>query len=154
MPTLYVLAGANGSGKTTWYTAALQNGFISADLPFVNVDLIARDELGGYNETNLAKAQMVARERMATYINGRFDFMVESNLAVKSDYSWIESLIKRGYVAVLYFLGTSDININYARVSKRIKEGGHAVPETIIAHRYKMGISYLKSKILILNKLT
>jgi predicted ABC-type ATPase len=128
-----VLAGPNGSGKTTWYTAALQNGFINADLPFVNVDLIARDELGGYNETNLARAQMVAREKMTTYINGGFDFMIESNLATQADYSWIEALIKRGYVAILYFLGTSDVNINFARVSKRIKEGGHAVPENIIS---------------------
>ncbi len=50
---------------------------------------------------------------------------------------------------ILYFLGTDDLRINYERVNNRIKEGGHSVAETIIIHRYKIGLSYLKSKILL-----
>lgn len=49
MPALYILAGANGTGKTTYYLTASQQNFISSGLPFLNVDLIAKDELGGYS---------------------------------------------------------------------------------------------------------
>ena len=56
MPTLYILAGPNGSGKTTFYFNAVKQGLIDSRLSFVNVDLIIRNELGDYNEVNFAKA--------------------------------------------------------------------------------------------------
>jgi predicted ABC-type ATPase len=46
MPTLFILAGPNGAGKTTFYFNAIDNGYIWKGLPFINVDLIARNELG------------------------------------------------------------------------------------------------------------
>jgi predicted ABC-type ATPase len=49
MPSLFILAGANGSGKTTFYFSARENNFISSTIPFVNVDMIAKEELRGYS---------------------------------------------------------------------------------------------------------
>lgn len=151
MPELYILAGPNGAGKTTYYFTAIEQGFIDADLPFVNVDLIT-NELGEYTEENFTAADTIARNRIAKYIEGKESFMIESNLAKTSDYEWIERVAKRGYQTILYFLGTDDIDINKNRVKKRVKEGGHDVPENIIEHRYSLGISYLKSKILFFNE--
>ncbi len=153
MPSLYILAGANGSGKTTWYFTALEQNFIPKNLPFINVDLIVRKELsGGYSEENYAQAANVARDRIAKCLESNVDFMIESNLALQSEYTWVENLKKKGYEIILYFLGTDDLQINYERVNNRIKEGGHSVPENIISHRYKIGLSYLRSKILIFNQ--
>lgn len=39
MPTLCILAGPNGTGKTTYYQTAIQKNFISPGLPFLNIDL-------------------------------------------------------------------------------------------------------------------
>jgi predicted ABC-type ATPase len=44
-------------------------------------------------------------------------------------------------------LCTSNIEINIGRVRKRVKEGGHDVPENIITDRYKMALIYLKKEI-------
>jgi hypothetical protein len=44
-------------------------------------------------------------------------------------------------------LGTDDVEVNKIRVQARVREGGHDVAEPIIEHRYRMGISYLKSKV-------
>jgi predicted ABC-type ATPase len=48
MPILYILAGPNGTGKTTYYETAIAEGFIDPTLPFVNVDLTTRSLPGGY----------------------------------------------------------------------------------------------------------
>jgi predicted ABC-type ATPase len=69
MPTLYILAGPNGAGKTTFYQTAIEEDFISKELPFINVDLITKDELGGYSEINFARAEELYRERVGILIS-------------------------------------------------------------------------------------
>lgn len=148
MPTLYVLGGANGVGKTTWYQLGVENKSIDPKLPFINIDLIVLRELGGYTAENLAKAEQIARERIKVLLQERKDFMVESNLSKSTDYDWIALMRKNGYETVLFFLGTNDVEINKNRVRARVLEGGHAVADAIIEQRYQMGLSYLKSKVL------
>ena len=152
MPKLYVIGGANGCGKTTWYNTAVQRKFIDPQLSFINVDLITLQELGGYSEENFARADLIARQRIKMHIDNHENFMIESNLSKSSDYDWLQSMSKNGYELILYFLGTDDIDINYGRVKKRVKEGGHDVPENIILHRYQMSQSYLKSKIFLFSE--
>ncbi len=147
MPTLYILAGPNGAGKTTFYYKAIEEGFINPDLAFVNVDIIARNELGGYTEENFVKAAEIARQRMTIYLKKQEDFMIESNLAKDADYDWIESIRKAGYGVILYFLCTENTEVNIDRVERRVKEGGHYIPPHIITDRYKMGLIYLQSKL-------
>jgi predicted ABC-type ATPase len=147
MPTLYILAGPNGAGKTTFYFTAINQGFIDKNLPFINVDLITRNELGGYTTENFTKAEAIVRERIAAHIAKEESFLIESNLARQSDYDWIKSIKNKGYEVVLYFLCTSAIDINIERVRKRVKEGGHDVPENIITHRYNMALIYLRKEI-------
>ncbi len=55
MPTLYILGGPNGAGKTTFYFSAIEEGFIDKTLPFINADIIVKNELGGYSEENFTK---------------------------------------------------------------------------------------------------
>lgn len=135
-------------GKTTWYQLGIEDKSIDPELPFVNIDLIVLRELGGYTAENLAKAEQIARERMRVLLQERKDFMIESNLSKSSDYDWIGSMRKNGYDTILYFLGTSHVEINKNRVRARVLEGGHDVADPIIEQRYQMGLSYLKSKVL------
>lgn len=62
MPFLYILAGPNGTGKTTYYTTALSKVLIEKQLPFLNIDLITKD-LGGYSAENFAIAELIYREK-------------------------------------------------------------------------------------------
>lgn len=147
MSTLYILAGPNGGGKTTFYFTAVEEGFIDKNLPFINTDLITKDELGGYTEENFAKAEAIVRNRMADQISKQHDFLIESNLARQSDYDWLKAIRAKGYSIVVYFLCTTNIEINIGRVQKRVKEGGHSVPENIIRDRYNMSLIYLRKEI-------
>lgn len=146
MPILYILAGPNGTGKTTFYETAVLKGFIDSQLPFVNVDLIARS-FGAYSPENFQRADETARQEIGKHINTLSDFMIESNLSLQNDYDWINVVSKKGYKVVLYFLYTSNVSINIQRVQKRVSEGGHDIPIAIIEHRYKIGLSYLKSNL-------
>jgi predicted ABC-type ATPase len=148
MPILYVLGGANGVGKTTWYQAAVNTGEIDPQLPFINIDNIVLQELGGYTTENIARAEDLARERMKELIFSRKDFIIESNLSRSSDYDWIELMRKNGYQTSLFFLGTNNVEINKIRVRSRVAEGGHDIADPIIEQRYQTGFSYLKSQLL------
>lgn len=152
MPILYILGGPNGAGKTTYYFAALKAKFINQDLPFVNIDLIAK-EAGGYTAENFARADMIYREKVGALLKSRSDFMIESNLAKSSDYDWISNITNHGYEVVLYFLCTDDINVNINRVLRRVKEGGHDIPPEIVIHRYKISLTYLKTKLRIFKEI-
>jgi predicted ABC-type ATPase len=146
MAFLYILAGPNGTGKTTFYSLSIKEGFIPANLPFLNIDLYTQS-FGAYNEENRLKARQVYREKVNNYITNKEDFMIESNLAEQSDYDWIEMIKKHAYKVILYYLSTDDVEINVKRVKTRVLEGGHDVAESIVRHRYTNSLAYLKRKI-------
>jgi predicted ABC-type ATPase len=152
MPALYILAGPNGTGKTSYYEVAITEGFIDATLPFVNVDLITRELRGGYTTENFTKADEIARQRISNHLNAKSDFMIESNLSTQKDYDWVHAMQKAGYEVILFFLCTSHVEINIGRVQKRVAEGGHDIAVSIIEHRYKMGLTYLKGNLHLFNK--
>lgn len=151
MPILYILGGANGVGKSTWYSTGVENGYIDLSLPFLNSDNVQK-ELGAYNVENSIIAEDIVRNRMKELILEKKDFMIESNLAKAADYEWINLMRKQGYQTDLIFLGIDDVEINKERVLERVREGGHDVPVPIIEQRYRMGLSYLKKEILSFDK--
>lgn len=146
MPILYILAGPNGTGKTTFYSIAVQTGLIDENLPFINVDLITQS-LGAYNEENYFKASEIYRDRVKGYIDSNSDFMIESNLADNRSYEWISLIKTKNYQVKLYYLSTDDVTINIGRVQRRVLEGGHDIAESIIRSRYQQSHSYLKTKL-------
>ena len=95
MPILYILGGANGVGKSTWYSAGMKNGFVNPDLPFLNSDNIQKD-LGGYTPQNAMLAEEMLSIRIKEVISRKRDFMIESNLARAADYEWINRVRKQG----------------------------------------------------------
>lgn len=116
MPSVFILAGPNGTGKTTYYETGILSKAIIPKLSFINVDLIARSFPGGYLHENFIKAEEIARERIGDFLRRKEDFMIESNLATQRDYDWINAVVKIGYEVVLFFLCTSRVEINKAEL--------------------------------------
>jgi predicted ABC-type ATPase len=44
--------------------------------------------------------------------------------------------IDRGFEVVLIYIGTERVEINLARIAKRVRTGGHDVPEIDVRRRY------------------
>jgi predicted ABC-type ATPase len=137
-PHLVVLAGPNGSGKTTIAPRFLKGKLGVSE--FVNADLIA----GGLSVFDPQLAAMAAGRVMLARLKElaarRADFAFETTLASRSFAPWIAELMDSGYRFHLVFLWLSSPDLAAARVSDRVRMGGHGVPEATIRRRYRAGL--------------
>jgi len=137
-PQVYMIAGPNGSGKTTFATEFLPN---YADCPtFINADTIARG-LSGFSPDAVAlRAGRILLEQIETYISRRIDFAFETTLSGVNYFSRLKDLRKDGYMIHLFFLWIPDVKLSLARVASRVKMGGHDIAEKVVRRRFHKGI--------------
>ena len=137
-PKIYVIAGPNGSGKTTFATEFLPK---YADCPtFINADTIARG-LSGFSPDAVAlKAGRILLEQIEIYASKRIDFAFETTLSGLNYLSRLKALKKKGYTAPLFFLWIPDVGLSLARVASRVKMGGHDIAEKVVRRRFHRGI--------------
>lgn len=139
-PIIFVLAGANGIGKTT-----VNPFFIPKGVPYVNADDIARqlrERLGEVNVQEIANAQAV--ERMNEFIAKRLDLAIETNLADTETWQFLKALKGLGYAIHLNFFCVSDVEVCVNRVLNRVLQGGHFVHPDIVKLRYEVGLRLLR----------
>ena len=137
-PQVYIIAGPNGSGKTTFATEFLPN---YADCPaFINADTIARG-LSGFSPDAVAlKAGRILLKQIEAYAAKRIDFAFETTLSGASYLLRLRDLKKEGYLIHLFFLWIPDVRLSLARISSRVKMGGHDIAEKVIRRRFHKGI--------------
>lgn len=138
MPNIIIIAGANGSGKSTVAPILLQHA-VHID-NFVNADVIAQG-LSAYQPEKVAiQAGRVMLNRIHQLAQENATFAFETTLATLTFAPWIKKLKKNGYQFHLIFLWLKTIELAIFRVQERIKMGGHAVPEAVIRRRYHAGL--------------
>ena len=135
-PSLALLAGPNGAGKTTLYQTRVASSFAG---PFVNADLIQRDELKDASMEASYRAAKIAAERRASLLDARKSFATETVFSHPSKLDIITAARTRGYIIVVMHVGVDDPDLSVARVRGRTEEGGHDVPEEKIRTRYGRG---------------
>lgn len=141
MPTMYVISGCNGSGKTTASYTILPEMLQCRG--FVNFDEIARS----ISPFDLSKAAIdagrVMLKRIKDLTNTREDFAFETTLAVRSYINLIEKTKKKGYEIMLVYFWLNSPDLAVERVRNRVIAGGHSIPENVIRRRYWSGIHNL-----------
>lgn len=135
-PVLLVIAGPNGSGKTT-ITARLREDHWSDGVEYLNPDEVARDRFGDWNEPSavLAAAQWTEARR-EELLDARAGIAFETVLSTAGEIAFLSRARAAGYFIRAFFVGTVDPRINAARVAGRVMAGGHTVPIEKIVSRY------------------
>lgn len=132
-PFLLVIAGPNGSGKST-----LTNYLIEAGIDFgeyINPDEIAATlDLPEPGRSDQARA--IADLQRDRCLTSRLNFSFETVMSHRSKVDFMIRADDAGYEVTLYFICTSDPQINIRRVENRVSRGGHDVPPERIVARY------------------
>jgi len=133
-PSVIILAGPNGSGKTTAARTYLAENL--KVLTYVNADVIAQGLAGFAPETAAVRAGRIMLETLHELAAERVNFAFETTLAGRAYVPWLRNLKNTGYsVHLTYFwLGSADLAV--ARVAERVRAGGHSIPEPTIRQRY------------------
>ena len=125
-PRVFVIAGANGAGKTTFAREFLPN--YAACENFINADLIASGLSPFAPQTAAVRAaRFMVHEIRALSRAGR-DFGFETTLSGRTHLQFFRALRKQGYRIHLFYLWLPSIELALQRVATRVRDGGHAVP--------------------------
>ncbi|MBK7540723.1 MAG: zeta toxin family protein [Candidatus Competibacteraceae bacterium] len=141
-PRLIVVAGPNGSGKTSITQQLLMHEWMDG-CTYVNPDFIARDEFGDWNAPDavIQAAQRAAVIREGCLTENR-SLAFETVLSAPDKMDFIRRARDAGFFIRVFFVGTDDPSINAKRVAMRVMEGGHDVPIPKIIGRYTKSLAY------------
>lgn len=140
-PKLIVIAGPNGSGKTTFTNQVLRHDWSDGCI-FINPDEIARNDFGDWNSPEAVKKAVVrAREIREDCLKNKRSMLLESVFSGPDKVDFIRQARDAGFFVRFFFIGTDSPEINAARVARRVMDGGHDVPISKIISRYKRSIA-------------
>jgi predicted ABC-type ATPase len=131
-----IIAGANGSGKTTFARKFLE----LTQYEFLNADEIAKQ----LNPEDPLKARIAAGKKVINSIDELIkagkSFVIESTLAGSFLEKHITKLKERGYEIKLIFLYLGSTELCMNRIKSRVMQGGHDVPDEDVIRRFNRGL--------------
>jgi predicted ABC-type ATPase len=132
--TIEIVAGPNGSGKTTFAKAYLHGK--QGRSVYLNPDLIA----SGIAPLDFEKASFQAGRVLIEEIKRRIErgesFAFESTLSGKTWLHVLKGAIDQGYQVTIYFLYLDSVKKNLQRIRKRVSLGGHPIPPEAVHRRH------------------
>ena len=137
---MYILAGCNGSGKTTASYNSLPGIFDCSE--FVNSDEFAKS-LAPFNPESVpvqASRYMLLKTKFL--FERRMDFSIETTLATRSLVKMVKAARAQGYFVTVFYMWLSSPEIAIARIKARVDAGGHYIPEETVKRRYYVGLKY------------
>lgn len=137
---LWLLAGGNGTGKSTFYRTRLA----PKGLPFVNADLLAQQLFPHDPERHSYEAALVAAELRIRLLQEGRNFCFETVFSHPSKIDFIAQAKTMGYEIVLVFIHLDSVPLNLARVAQRVSEGGHNVPEEKVSSRIPRTLKHIR----------
>ncbi|ROH86410.1 ATPase [Stagnimonas aquatica] len=124
MPLLHLLAGPNGSGKTTFYEQVLAP---ATGLPFINADVIARERWPKAKKDWSYEAAKIAAQRRDEMILAGRSFIAETVFSHPSKLDLIRTAKRSGFLVVAHII-LVPLPLSIRRVEARVRHGGHDVP--------------------------
>ena len=149
-PVLIVIAGPNGSGKTSVTSKILKHEWME-DAVYINPDLVAQERFGDWNSPDaIRKAVVYCQEWREQCLAERKSLIFETVLSADDKIDFIERAKEAGFFVRLFFVCTESPTINASRIAQRVIKVGHDVPITKIISRYQKSVlncKYIATKV-------
>jgi predicted ABC-type ATPase len=140
MPTIYVIAGPNGIGKTT-----SSYDLVPANTPIINSDEIAKEvrsagiiSVNTQEYSNQEAVRLLEEQRKL-----HNSFAIETNLSDLDTWKFLLEVRKTGYQLHVLYMSTNDLEMLNKRIAGRTLLGEHFVKPDIVEERYVTSLKLL-----------
>jgi predicted ABC-type ATPase len=137
-PSLYLFAGCNGAGKTTFARAYLTQ--FPTPPRFLNADEIARGLSPLAPHTMAIKAGRLLLHEIDGCLEARRSFALESTLSGQTHRALLQRAKTLGFRIEIHYLWLPSPKLAVRRIAQRVKMGGHHIPESDVIRRYSKSI--------------
>lgn len=139
-PVLIIIAGPNGSGKTTITSRILHHEWLENSV-YINPDQVAQERFGDWNSTEAVRqAAEFCTDWRERCLNDKQSMIFETVFSADDKLDFIRRAKQAGFFIRLFFVCTASPMINAARIAGRVMKGGHDVPIAKIISRYQKSI--------------
>ncbi|MDE7375205.1 MAG: zeta toxin family protein [Odoribacter sp.] len=152
-PELIVIAGPNGSGKTSVTQKFLHHEWADGTV-YINPDEVAKERFGDWNSPEAVfSAANYCKEWRERCLKEKVSFVFETVFSATDKIDFLLRAKEAGFFIRLFFIATSNPAINAARITQRVIKGGHDVPITKIVSRYYKSIVNCETIALMVDRL-
>jgi predicted ABC-type ATPase len=141
MPSVFVIGGCNGAGKSTASKTLLPSVLDCEE--FVNADAISAALSPFQPESVSFKAGRLMLERIRELGGKQKNFAFETTLSSRTYVSLLRDLKTNGYDVNLIFFHLESVSLAMRRVRNRVLAGGHDIPHDVITRRFVRGLRNL-----------
>ena len=135
---VYIIAGPNGSGKTTFAREFLPE--YAKCKNFINADLIAQGLSPFSPEIVAIKSGKIVLQQIQEYTANGADFAFETTLAGKTYLNLMRKLKNKGYKIHVFFLWIPTAKMAIERIKDRVADGGHNILDIDVKRRFLRSI--------------
>ena len=139
--TCTIIAGPNGSGKTTFALEYLPT--ITQGLKFINADLIAAGLSPLSPGSEVLAASRLLLSEIKDYVAKRESFAFETTLSGMAYLRLVRQLLADDWQVNLFYLWLPSVEVSISRVAERVSCGGHDIPLEVIQRRYARSLDNL-----------
>lgn len=135
-PSIYVIAGVNGAGKSSVVGAHIR--LLGSN--YYNPDEATRKIQKANSKITLERANEAAwnegKRLLERAIAERRNFAFETTLGGKTITALLEQACDAGLAVRVWYVGLDNVELHIRRVKERVKRGGHDIPTKKIRQRY------------------
>lgn len=135
-PTITVLAGVNGAGKSSIageFAESIRDFFFNPDTIALKIRALHPDISAAQANGH---AWQMGRELLEQAMAEKRDYRFETTLGGRSIARLLQSAAREGHQVNMWFCGLESPELHLQRVRSRVVRGGHDIPEEKIRERW------------------
>ncbi|PWK28366.1 putative ABC-type ATPase [Arcicella aurantiaca] len=161
MPNLYIIAGHNGAGKSTFGrnllpSSAQDLSIFDGDIIFSQKLILAKQSIKvhKYAVQQAEEETIIEFKRLSSdAIVAQKDFAYEGHFSNANSWDTIHLFKEKNYSINMVFLGLATLNLSEIRVKDRVQNNGFFVPPYAIFHNYFGNLRFLNQNFHLIDNL-